>query len=472
MRILFYELNEVPWKVIDYYLANRPNSNLAMLLDQSHSLTTRSVDEGELHPWSTWPTIHRGVSNQKHGIKYLNQDLSVADTWPPIWEILTDNKIETGVFGSLQSYPPKTSVHNKFYIPDTFAAKPKTHPEQYEAFQRFNLAQTGANKAVSSKISASDFQQALALLRTGVQLKTLTKVSIHVLNELINPLFKSRRAILQPLLAFDVFLNCIKADQPAYVSFYSNHVAGIMHRFWKYSFPEDFDESEPTGKKAEFHGQSIIKAMDVFDEQLGRLLVIAKRYDYKIVVCSSMGQQAIDRGDYQPELGLANFEQLKLAVGFDGEVKLNLAMQPDVAFEFKDEITLKRFEQQLSRVTDTDGKQLLPEGYPAVGLTLNRKLVSTSALVDNQQIKIGDQLMQLSDVGLKLFERDQGTGYHQPDGILIWQSESNSIDDSRRLVDSRQVLPTLLAEYGVPIDEYMKDPIEFEKLPHRELAEA
>ena len=31
---------------------------------------------GELHPWSTWPTVHRGVTNETHRINFINQDLS------------------------------------------------------------------------------------------------------------------------------------------------------------------------------------------------------------------------------------------------------------------------------------------------------------------------------------------------------------------------------------------------------------
>ena len=33
------------------------------------------MDEGELHPWSTWPTVHRGVNNNLHKIRFINQDL-------------------------------------------------------------------------------------------------------------------------------------------------------------------------------------------------------------------------------------------------------------------------------------------------------------------------------------------------------------------------------------------------------------
>ena len=62
-KIVCYELNEVPWRVVDRYLSSRPNSNLAKLIESSSSFTSSTIDSGELHPWSTWPTVHRGVHN-------------------------------------------------------------------------------------------------------------------------------------------------------------------------------------------------------------------------------------------------------------------------------------------------------------------------------------------------------------------------------------------------------------------------
>lgn len=460
MNVLCYELNEVPWKVVDYYVETRPQSNLAALLSTSHTYTTRTIDEGELHPWSTWPTMHRGVSNQIHEIKYLNQDLSGAEGWPPIWDILAENGVSTGVFGSLQSFPAKSSVNNNFYIPDTFAPQSLTHPSKYEGFQKFNLAQTGENKAISSQVSSRDLQQVFALLKSGIKLSTLAKVFVHLVNEIRNPWYKSRRATLQPLLAFDVFMDCLKDNKPEFVSFYSNHVAGIMHRFWKYTFPEDFNEKPSSQEKFRFHSQSVLKAMDIFDEQLGVLLQFSSKHNYSLIVASSMGQEAIDRGDYLKELGLDNFQLLQGAIGFEGEVTLNLAMQPDVAFELKDAAALENFSRALDTITDSEGNKLLPEGYASVGLTLNRKLVSTARLVEDEKVLVDGRTFDLVDLGLTLFERDQGTGYHQPDGILIWQSDQTELDNTRRVVDSRQFLPTILSRFNIASSSYMQPAIQ------------
>ena len=104
--LVVYELNEVPWRVVDWYVRRKPDSALARMLNQANTLTTLTRDEGELHPWTTWPTLHRGVPNSMHNIRFINQSLAEASAYPPVWEALQSSGKRVGLFGSLQSYPP------------------------------------------------------------------------------------------------------------------------------------------------------------------------------------------------------------------------------------------------------------------------------------------------------------------------------------------------------------------------------
>ena len=134
--LVVYELNEVPWRVVDWYVQARPNSALGQLLGSAQTFTTFTRDEGELHPWTTWPTLHRGVTSSQHHIRFINQDLTAAAAYPSIWETLAHAGKRVGVFGSLQSYPPPRQDNYEFYVPDTFAPGCETIPACYESFQR------------------------------------------------------------------------------------------------------------------------------------------------------------------------------------------------------------------------------------------------------------------------------------------------------------------------------------------------
>jgi len=59
---------------------------------------------------------------------------------------------------------------------------------------------------------------------------------------------------------------------------------------------------------------------------------------------------------------------------------------------------------------------------------------------------------------LKLFNRDVGTGYHQPEGILLWQKNSGCLNTGRETLDSRSIAPTILQHFAIDPPEYMQKP--------------
>ena len=195
--LLVYELNEVPWRVMDWYVRRNPGSALGRVLQQATTLTSVTHDEGELHPWTTWPTLHRGVTNSIHNIRFINQNLEDADAVPPVWETLQQAGRRVGVFGSLQSYPPPPDDGYDFYVPDTFSPGCETWPAKYSAFQRFNLRQTQQDGAQASalKFDSSVGSDVYQMLRSGLTLSTCSKLAAHIVKERLNPLYRSRRSV-------------------------------------------------------------------------------------------------------------------------------------------------------------------------------------------------------------------------------------------------------------------------------------
>ncbi len=461
-KVLVYELNEVSWKVVDRYLSSRPGSFLGRFLKDATQLTTHTTDSGELHPWSTWPTMHRGVNNDAHGIRFINQDLRCGDAYPPLWQLLVQEGIRTGICGCLQSYPPVHHANIDFHIPDTFAPAADTYPVKYEIFQKLNLKLTGENKAVASRISSADALVGLKMFGAGVSLKTGGRLLRHLLNERLSPLNKSLRATMQAHVAFDVFMDALKSTRPDFAAVFTNHVAGTMHRYWKYTFPEDFGYELKDSDFDRFHSQSIFKAMDIFVEQLEVLAQFAQKHGYDIVISSSMGQEAIDRGTYLPELKLDDERLLAQMMGFSGSFKMNLAMQPDINFVFTNVAELERFKQSLVRLKDGDGRQILTARYEEQGLSLNLMSCRSAAAYQSGNLLLDGKPVALRELGFSAFKRDPGTGYHQPEGMLVWKmhrSAGQPVQD-RRVVDSRQYAPAILAALGASIPAYMMAPCE------------
>jgi hypothetical protein len=359
-QVVLYELNEVPWRVIDWYISQRPNSAISHLLMQSKTYTTLTFDEGELHPWTTWPTLHRGVNNSKHKIHFINQSRGISDeTYPPIWETLRRHGFRVGVFGSLQSYPPRNDIGYEFYVPDTFSPSEKTWPSKYQEFQRFNLRQTRQDGAQPGNIllNLDLFKEFFKMLRTGLRAKTLALLVLQIVKEKINPLHRSRRSILQATLSFDFFVDALCNTRPDFSTFFTNHVAGMMHRYWRYSFPEDFGIVNSSSIER-FRAKNILHAMDVASLQINTLMSIVSKQGGRLIVASSMGQEAIDRGPYIGEWRINHFKLFLRSIGWDDSIQIHLAMQPDFNFSFPSEAHAAHFVDLVSALTDASGQSI------------------------------------------------------------------------------------------------------------------
>ena len=460
MKVIVYEANEIPWRVAAAFVQKKPRSTLARLLRNAHTYTTHTKDSGELHPWTTWPTLHRGVYNDVHNIRFINQDL--PRDWPPLWEILEGAGIRTGVFGSLQSYPIPHGDY-AFFVPDTFARGPETHPRKYEAFQRFNLRQTkkdgaGATKVILSSEVAAD---AWRLVRTGLRPKTALRLAKHLIRERADKTYRSRRPVMQAPVAFDFFLDAFRAHQPDFATFFTNHVAGVMHRYWKYSFPEDF-EYQVSGSKDAIYKKNLDYAMAIVDEQLTVLKDIADKTNALLLVCSSMGQEAVVRPEYNGEFRIHDEEAFCRYIGFTGPCSMNLAMQPDFSFEFENEGDRKAFRKATERVITKSGDPLFTYKETDRSLNLNLKAPKDCLEKEIVFVRFDDGAVRevaINQMGIDKLWRDEGTGYHQPRGMALFYRKDLPKHDARTVVESIQIAPTLLSMFGVDRPSYMAPPL-------------
>ena len=440
-KVFLYELNEVPWKVIDHYIEKRPNCFLKSLLKKSEQYNTHTADTGELHPWSTWPTVHRGVHNEVHGIRYINQDLAHAQKYPPIWEVVCNHGKTAGVIGSLQSYPAYQHPNMLFHVPDTFAKTEHCIPSKYNAFQKFNLKMTGDNSATASKIGPQDLFSGIKAIQSGIKYRSLMKIAKHLFLEKMNPLQKTLRPTLQAHLAFDILLGAINQQKPDLITFFTNHVAGLMHKYWKHAFIEDCDESDIPVKNDRhfFHKESILKGMDIFDQQIKQVHNFCKTNHYTLMVASSMGQEYVNKGQYQSEIRVKDFKCLLKFIGHTGTVKVNLAMHPD-ALEFNTVKELKHCRDLITNITFPDESPLIECPYEAKGLTLNLNINSTKFNPDKDYLSLNRRKFDLRDAGLETFNRDPLTAYHQPNGILIINTPNEVKKQSNRpTLDTREI---------------------------------
>ena len=300
--LLLLEINEVPWRVVRrsvhrWFALSRSRT----VFQEFAHLYRRRGQTGELSPWITWPTFHRGMTKEKHGIENLGQDPATFKG-TPIWKEFRDRGYSIGVFGSLQSWPPIAPGEGGFYLPDTFAHDSSCIPEALEPLQRFNLRQTASNNRVINR-GATLSRDTISLIKQlpmlGMRASTLISVAGQVIGERFDKTRVSCRPIFQGILFWDVFRKLFDCKHPpAFSTFFTNHVAGVMHRYWRDVFPEDL-QNAPARLNGRYLG-TMEFAIKVVDRMLSDAMEYCKNNpDLIVVFASSMGQGAIHRRKHE-----------------------------------------------------------------------------------------------------------------------------------------------------------------------------
>ncbi|MCW2830472.1 MAG: hypothetical protein JWP31_1164 [Aeromicrobium sp.] len=454
-KVVLYELNEVPWQIIDLYIARRPDSTLAGVLSRSRCQTTHNGDSAHLSPWRTWPTFHTGLYADEHNSFELGQD---PDTFRgvTIWDVAENEGLRIGLFGPLQSWPPREPVHGGFYVPDTFARTPATVPASLERFQQFNLSMTN-ELGFSPDAPVGPGRMIGAgwdMVRRGLSPWSTVKLARQLLRERKDERFKAARSVMQALPAFDLFWRLHTKTDPHLSIFFTNHVAGMMHRFWGDTVPGY--SAEHGYSTDEVFGSFVVEAMDIFDHQLSVLVKhVDSQPDTVLIIAASMGQGGIPYEHIGETYVVEDIVRLAMALEL-GPVQKGLAMYPMNAMDFATDAAAAHAGVVLPLV-ELNGEPLISdvrvEGSSVsfrVRLEFDGEELSRNILY---RTAAGTPAIaaQIEDLGISTAERMGGgnTAYHIPDGIYITYGPGIDPDPSRAVFDVREAGADVLGHLGL-----------------------
>ena len=464
-KIVLLELNEIPWRIYDEYCRWAPDSDLARVLPKCRQFTTRTEDRTPLSPWFTWPTLHRGVTNEIHGIQYFGEDLTSADAVaPPIWQLLQGAGVKTGVGGPLQSYPmPENATDYAFYLPDTFASGVECHPEELSKFQRFNLAM--ARQSARNVSTSIDWQTAVQFLASARSLGMRASTAIEIGKQLIAERFESwkrvRRRTYQPVIAFDLYLKQLEKTRPDFSNFFSNHVASAMHRYWAATFPDEYESFEMGDDWVARYRGEIEFSMEWAGRFVSDLVKFVERNpEFVLVVASSMGQAALRADRIETQLYIADLDKFMQAAGLessDWEQKPSMAPKVSVSVVEPKCAQLESFLRSLEifgkKVTHTAKEA----GFFNIGIG------HTNVHERPQFAQKNGEDVAFAELGLgyrKVEDEAGSTAYHIDEGTLfVFDPLDKNVEPGRPEVLTTEIAPTLLSHFGVPIPDYMKSPL-------------
>ena len=462
--IVLLELNEVPWTILDDHMRQRPGSALGRVLGRSRCFTSVAADQGHLSPWTTWPTLHRGVDGRQHLIASFGQDRQNADArFPPVWSLLRDAGVSTGVCGSLHSYPPPPDLERyAFYLPDAFASEAVAHPADLVDFQAFNLAMSRRSaRNIDTGVAKKDALRVLQhSRRLGIRPGTYLALARQVVDERRRPGVSNRRRTYQSVLQFDVFAHQLTRSRPRFGTFFTNHVASAMHRYWAAHRPGDYERLDLDDSWMQTFGAEVMWATDRAADMVDRLARhVEATPGAQLWIASSMGQAATLAQQLETQLYATQPARLLAALGLrESEWRLRPAMLPYLNLVV-DDGALDRLLNALRTVT-VDGRplQFTQADHGFVSLKFGHPNVRQPG-----GVSIGGRGRDLPDVGLEAVEiadRSGTTAYHVPEGVLAVYDPARpgGGSTSRPDVSVLEVAPALLRTLGVEPPDHMVEP--------------
>jgi hypothetical protein len=456
------EINEVPWRMIDRAMANARFPIIRRFFTAAKTYTTISRDKGELSPWITWPSLHRGMTNTEHGIQNLGQDVATF-RGTPIWDEYRARGLDIGVCGSLQSWPPRDPGPGGFYVPDTFAHDAQCIPTYLEPLQRFNLGLVRKNGLVirdESPFGARDaFQLLPALARAGLRPRTYRRLVEQLVSERFDRTRLARRPTFQAVLYWDVFRHLYNpTSPPALATFFTNHVASVMHRYWDDVFPEDFPGKDTAAPRP--HAATMDFALGILDEILDDALAFqAKNPDLVLAFATSMGQAAVHR-DTHEGFGAAITDLSALLKAFDvspGAYTPLLAMVPQVAAAVPDATLRAQLCAALRAARTASGRTVFHVDEVGTSLSIT---IMTPRRTDKdyggflrqdgtpEKANVG-RFVTWAEAGIAMHPIEAGTAYHVPEGVLALVGHGITPSAARERLEATGVKSLLMDLAGL-----------------------
>ena len=98
--------------------------------------------------------------------------------------------------------------------------------------------------------------------------------------EKINPNYKKKRPFIQAIINFDFYSKLLEKNSPDFSTFFTNHVAATMHRYWKdaYEIPQEISH------KKNFKNKLIYESMQLVDHQLKELYKFSEKNNFDLAI--------------------------------------------------------------------------------------------------------------------------------------------------------------------------------------------
>lgn len=295
-KILFFECNEITPSFIELFLGEGKMPILEKFLANSTMISTKAdALSFVLDAWVEWYSIHTGMRYDEHHVSQQTQGVALSN--PDIWHVLSERKLKTINFGSLNVKPLYRD--GQIYLPDSFNHS-LSYPNDLEIFSRY-LA-----KEFRSDIEFSSFDYIklfFFLFSYNLSGDTIKFIYNYIRDNLFqDSAIEYQKNFLHDLLKFDIFAYHLIKNRPHYASFFTNTISEVQRKYWREYEPEKFEFADHNPIK-----QKAIETTYIhIDNLIGELWSLARRNNMKLVIAGGLSQKLetsklMDRHYYRPK---------------------------------------------------------------------------------------------------------------------------------------------------------------------------
>lgn len=439
-KLICAEFNELCPSLLEKWMGEGVLPNFSAFYQQSLVYKTQAdAPPPNLEPWIQWFTIHTGVPFSEHKVAKLT-DGPRSDK-EDIWTYLASKGVAVGNFSSMNS---KGFEHNDgFYFPDPWSTTESPFPEELKS--SYNFISSSVKGHMAGQKSASTLGFLKYYLSKAFSLTTSSKILFQLISEKFNKANYWKRTFILDWISLDLFSSLLKAKKPQFVTFFSNSTAHIQHTYWRHMEPEKFKVLPPQEEIDKY--QAAIKTAYInHDVLLGKLMKLADKLNYKIILSSALSQQAFTK--YEEQGGqrfyrLKNVNEFLQQMGF-GEMQALPVMTHQFRVACEDQSKLQVLKEKLEAIK-IDNKPLFYLNLDDKGGVLACAISSEMNL--EQVIDLNGQPLQLKQILTKL--DDMKSGGHHPEGILWIESETHSVVEEP--TDLVNMFPTVCDFFDVEV---------------------
>ncbi|MCX6127126.1 MAG: hypothetical protein NTV34_20580, partial [Proteobacteria bacterium] len=359
-RVVQLELNEISHSAIQKLIGKGKLSNFKLISESwtRFDSTSETIYE-HIEPWIQWITAHTGKTYREHNIFRLGDAHELKHD--QIWEVLSDQGIESAVIGAMNATRGRTK--GGVFFPDPWSKENTAYPAELRGLWRIISGRVQSHAATQPGVK--DLIQTFVASRAYKVSPLLgARIVKQIITQKLDARQKWRLAGLFDLFLADIFVHLLGQKNLKFCSLFLNSVANYQHHFWRNFEPELFAH-DITSPDCNASDDPMTFGYEIMDEVLGRVLRSVNLDKTLVIVASGLSQVPDTRHE---AVGGMNYYRLQDHRNFAELIGLS----PDDVFPLMSrdwQIRVQSDDQgeQVSRTI----KELTVEGKPVFHLTRN-----------------------------------------------------------------------------------------------------